>query len=226
MAVDARGAVAQADRISELIAEALSGVSLESVGRALLLDAAARAPSVDEEYRELNAEAGESPLTPRAGNRSADEDGRIRFEKDESTYLKNAIPDPVNMEINAAAKRVRVGNREFLDQVSRFSYTNVGAKGTEHKHEVPANGGYFEMFDGGTGGAAVSSDGVTTFTVYPHDSRADGGGYPLRPGADVKRSSMVKSIKGRNMFNPTFLAAAAQAVLENVLAKIGPNAKL
>lgn len=227
MPVISSGGFNHATRLSDMIREHMSR-TMPRVAEALLTDAKSRAPSMDEEYAELNAEAGTEPLVPRAGGNSADTDGRTRFEKNEATYLANAVPNIIENAQVISGDRilgVRVGNISFLNRVTHFSYTNTVGRGGSIDHTVPANEqGYFSMFEGGTAGAVVSG-AITTFTVVPHEARRDGGTYPLRPGEgpDGARTSMVKSIRGRAMFAPFDLQQVASAVLSSALAEIGPG---
>jgi hypothetical protein len=187
--------------------------SMMQAGEAMLTVAAARAPEIDEEYAELNAEAGQAPLVSRSGDRSDDSDGRVRFIKPESTYLKNAVADPAN--ILAVGQSVMVGNRAYLNAATHFKYKNKAPRGGQITNEV---GPYFSMFEGGTAGAAVEG-GITTFTVMPR------GDYPLRPGEgpDGTKTQMVKSVSARAMFSPLYLQQAAIAVIERALAAVGPS---
>lgn len=215
MAIDDSGAL---DHISEL-KSAMQEAMIESallLEKELLVDAASRAPTMDEEYRELNASSGEEPMVGRAGNTSADTDGRVRFIKDESTYLKNCIVDPANAQLTDTGKSVgvKVGNRLFLSMNSHFKYKNLGKnKGTIENQVGP----YYDMFEGGTAGAAVNSEGITMFIVEPR------GDYPLRPGEDEAgtKKTMLKSITARLMFHAPYLITAAKAVVTRVLSKLG-----
>lgn len=213
MPVNSDNAREHADRLKELIKKTVSESMFEA-GVAMLKVAADRAPSVDEEYNELNAESGGTALVPRSGDTSSDTDGRTRFIKPEVSYLKNAIPNTSNMRV--LKSRVRVGNLTFLNNVTKFKYRNLGAGGGTIENTV---GPYFQMFEGGTAGAAVEG-GITTFTVVP---RKDS--YPLRPGEgpDGVRKTMIKSIRGRAMFSPLVLGKAASAVIKKALAEIGPS---
>jgi hypothetical protein len=227
MPVKSAGAHSHATQLSTLIKERMAR-SMTEVAEAMTASAKSRAPSMDEEYRELNAESGGVPMVDRSGDSSADSDGRKRFIKPESTYLTNAV---MNLELNTQVIAdhgvigVRIGHLPFLNQVTHFSYINLGAEKGEVEHTVPSSPeiGYFTMMEGGTAGAAVDN-GITTFTVYPHDRKENGHFYPLRPGEgeDGTRKSMVKTITGRQMFMPLFLQQAAGAVLRSALAELGP----
>lgn len=219
MPVRSSGAHNHASRLSDMIRHRMSE-TMPMIVEACISDAAERAPTVDEEYNELNAESGQSALVPRAGDRSNDSDGRTRFLKPETTYLKNAI---VNLLENSRTMSeggifiVSVGSERYLNRVSHFSYINLGANGGVIKHTVPASPdvGYFTMFEAGIAG----------FEVRPHTVRKNGTPYSLKPGEgeDDERDSMVKSITGRHMFMPLYLQKAAGAVLLNALAEIGPG---
>lgn len=225
--VNDSNAESHAARLIEMIQQRAQA-ALAETAEAMLASAKSRAPSMEEEYRELNAEAGSEPLTPMgADGSSADDDSRVRFSKEADTYLTNAVADPVrNAFVDETRLAAAVGNLEYLYEVTRFSYTNASEKSGEPRgtYEV---GPYFDMFEGGTAGAAVDEDGVTTFEVEPHERREDGGYYPLRPGSgdDGVRGTMVKSITGRFMFNPLLLQDAASEVLRGAMAEVGPSAE-
>lgn len=208
-----------------LIYNIMSAIQEEvpAIAEEVLKIAVERAPSVEEEYRELNAGEGEEPLVAMGSDGgSADTDGRRRFIKPINSYLKNAVG---NLQENFQLGRknrfwytsltMRFGRVSFLERMSHFKYRNLVAKGGTIENEV---GPYFSMFEGGTAGAAVE-DGITTFTVTPR------GNYPLRPGEGPEgvRKTMIKSIRGRFMFAPNLMAAAARTAFQAVLARLGPG---
>lgn len=212
--INAAGAKAKSFALWTKINESLLAV-MPAVAADMIAVASSRAPSMDEEYAELNAEAGEAPLVGRAGGQSADSDGRTRFIKSEDTYLANAVNDPAN--VMTLGLSVSVGNKAYLNAATHFKYTNLVSHGGTKTYEV---GPYFDMFDSGTSGAAVEGL-ITTFVVSPHD----GGDYPLRPGegSDGERATMIKSIRSRDMFSKFILAQAARAVITRALAEVGPS---
>jgi hypothetical protein len=205
--VNNAGAVRKAHNALNSIYEAIQSASV-AAGEAMLSAAAASAPSIDEEYDELNAESGAQPEVARDGDRSADTDERIRFMKPEKTYIANAILDPAN--IRASGTLIAVGNHAFLNQQAQFSYQNWSKKRGSQQYTVS---GYFDMFESGTAA-------ITLLNIQPHAP-----GYPLRPGEgeDGTRSSVTKSIQGRWMFAPSAMKLASKVVLSAALASIGPG---
>lgn len=184
------------------------------VEREILQDVATRAPTVDEEYRELNAESGEDALVPRDGDRSADEDdhGRVRFIKAQETYLQNCVTNPIN--VSRKDTIIKIGNRAFLEKMTHFHYINLGKGSSQIVHEV---GPYLDMIEGGSAGSAVNLNGITTFTIEPH------GDYPLRPGIgkDGERKSMLKTIRARFMFQGIAIQIKVREIMERVLSTLG-----
>lgn len=179
--------------------------SLPAVAESIVADAATRAPSPDEEYRELNAPSGGAPAVALAGRKSADQDGRTRFDKGDTLFIEEAILAPANIEVMDS--QIRVGNVIYLQDQASFTYVNKGPSSTLTSHVLS---GYFMMFEAGTAGYTVSANG-------------DGRLVP----SDVKGSSrprtMLKSIAARGMFTPTLLEQVARAKLRTVMAEIGPG---
>jgi hypothetical protein len=214
MSVDATGALSHNARLMDGLRELIETM-MPKVAEAMALDAASRAPDLDEEYKELNAEIGQEPLVARNGDRSGDLDGRTRFLKPEDTYLKNAIMNPINRlgDGNVA----RVGNLEFLEQSAQFTYTNIITDGHGHitGTETYTVHDYFQMFEGGKSGM---------MTVRPHTTGAKHP-YPLRPGEakNAATMSMVKALTPCFMFGIDFLETIAGVTITTALAEYGPG---
>lgn len=203
--LNSSGAEAKAKRLKELIAEQ-AAKALEAAAIALKADAVLRAPTIDEEYDALMAEDGGSAAVPRAGDRSADQDGRVRLQKPESTYLQNAIANPENLVIEGM--RLFFGNYPFLLSQTMYTYVNrhrVGKGHEEIEHEV---GPYFDTLEQGG-----SKDIVPVFArrLRPVDDNK-------HPGVDQMHKTFA-SIP-HNIFAPLVLKAVAVQALETALAEM------
>jgi hypothetical protein len=194
--------------------------TLGKLSRELAEAAQTKAPTPDDEYRELNAPSGEEPLVPRAGRRSADTDGRVRFRKPAGTqYIFDALVDPRNTEKSQSETifGAKVGNRDFLDSQCRFEYVNLMREGKDsHVAMGPYTVFYgFDMFE----------SGIAAFTVTPR-FKGDQWEYPLRPGEapEDETWSMTKSVRPYFMFlGNGALPEVAAAVLSAAMAEFGPG---
>ena len=208
--VDASGALRKMREIGGWLRETAVPAALEAARDAAIISALERAPSMDEEYRELNAPAGGEPFIPRAGGRSADPEdyGRVRFEKPEETYIESLVPNPANMKLEGS--RFSFGNIAFLSENTYFSYTNA-TKGDERKSREGKTYGpyrvndYFMRFEAGASG---------DFVVSPNPEHGSGTHY-LTPGSakETFTRQMNKSIKPRLMFLSPDLEVAVRSAM-------------
>lgn len=153
-------------------------------------------PTKDEEYNSIMYGEGGGGDVSLAGDRSADPDGRIRFQKNPGTWLSDMAVSSVNVKvsINGSQTLVALGNMSLLNTGSTFRYTNL----EDHTH-MPIEhqaGPYFDFFENGA-----------SYVVVPtHKTRKD---YPLRPHGDPKedegRYEFPKSISAHRAYLPEVL---------------------
>lgn len=213
--VDASGALRKCREIEGWLRETAIPDVLEAAQIAAVASALERSPSIDEEYRELNAPAGGEAYIPRAGGRSADPEdyGRVRFQKPEDTYIQRLIPNPLNMQIEGP--RFSFGRISFLSENTYFSYINA-TKGDPRKAETGKTAGpyfvtnYFMRFEGGASG---------DFVVTPNASHGSGTHF-LTPGEgrETFTKRMNKSIKPRLMFiSPELETSVRRAMVQRLI---------
>lgn len=209
------------DYLRELIADAARR-GLYEAAKAMQADALSRTPNKDEEYKALMVgDHDEGDYTPRDGDSSADQDGRVRLQKPEDTYLEETVAGEQNVFVDETALRAGVGNVEWLRSNSWFEYRNAMYMDTgDGKVAVPGEpirkGPYFDAFEYGS-----------VKVVTPRWRRADGGFYPLRPEEDRKEAAMDKTLDapvyGRQMFFSDSLETVARISLTTVMAEVGPG---
>ena len=175
-------------------------------------------PPPEIEYAQLMIGADNSDgvdLIELAGNRSADPDNRIRFNKEDWLFIADAARSPRNFSINNSLLRVRLGSLTWHLSQSYFSYTNIEPGNNEHDEDAPPGatyevGPYFGFFL--VGG---------TFSVAPRFKTNRP--YPLRPDVDHPLETMQKTITKFNMYDAVRLRAARNEFMSTVLAPLGPG---
>lgn len=199
------GGRAKLQRLLDTIREK-APTALTKTGEALALQAAARAPSVDEEYMTLMwGDGNPQGLTGTPGGSSnSDGDGRIRLAKDPEEYLINHIPT----DYQVTGLYVGVGNVQNLALISRYSWRNIDQ--TIHIQSK------FPLWQAWEYGGSFHIEALST--------KADGNRYPLAPSTIPEENrdlfEMDKSIPRKAMYTGLDIAEVVDQVLLPAIDKI------
>jgi len=183
----------------------------DEAAESVQLEIAARSPSHEEEYDSIMVGEGGTPTVPLSGDRSADTDGRTRFQKEPGTWLQDVASVSGNrlVQVDGTRTRVLLGNMMLLNRSARFSFTNLFGK--ERMPITHESGSYFDFFENGA-----------SYVVVPtHQSTKQ---YPLRPDETQKFFEFPKSISAHRAYFPEVLNPIFQESVKAALSALNFNA--
>lgn len=181
----------------------------------MALDAATRAPTVDEEYETLmwgdGNPQGFSALAPMPTSPGdSDGDHRLRLYKAPEEYLARWIP----IDFHVDGLFVGVGDIQSLNRISRYQWRNI-----DEQTHVQANFPFWQAWEIG-GEFGIKALGVKNNTGSP---------YPLQPSLNPDENrdvmSMTKEIPRKQMFGGIGIESIVDKILIPAIDKIVREAR-